>query len=210
MTSNYIFVGPQGSGKGTQAKIIATKYNLCHISTGDLLRNAQGELKEKADEYMLSGKLVPDEIVLSLLKEKLQSSGCENGFILDGFPRNITQAEQLDKITKIDAVFNIVISDDEAIKRLEGRRNCPSCGANYNIVTAPKPNVDNICDICQSKLVKREDDNEQAIKNRLEIYHKETSPILKHYNTIPVNGEQDIDKVTEDILKAIKMLNFFK
>ena len=207
--SNYIFFGPQGSGKGTQAKIIADKLGLCHISTGDLLRNATGELKKKADSYMNAGKLVPDEIVLELLQEKLKSSECEKGFILDGYPRNLAQSEELDKIVKINNAFNIIISDDEAVRRLSSRISCVKCGTVFNLITNP-PKEDMKCDKCGGELIRREDDDEEAIRKRLEIYHQETKILLKKYSTIPVNGEQPIEKVTEDIMKAIKMLNFFK
>ena len=207
--SNYIFFGLQGSGKGTQAKIIAEKFGLCHISTGDLLRNAGGELREKADEYMNAGKLVPDEIVLELLQEKLKSSECEKGFILDGYPRNLAQSEELDKIVKIDNAFNIIISDDEAVRRLSSRISCVKCGTVFNLITNP-PKEEMKCDKCGGELIRRADDVEEAIRKRLEIYHQETKILLKKYSTIPVNGEQLIEKVTEDIMKAIKMLNFFK
>lgn len=198
---NIIFIGIQGSGKGTQAKIISEKLKIPHISTGDLLRSAQGELKQEIDSYMLQGKLIPDELMLKILKETLDKA--DNGFILDGFPRNIEQAKALDKITRIDKAIEIVISDEEALKRLSGRRNCENCKANYNIYTAPKPKQEGVCDYCQGKLVQRKDDNEEAIKKRLEVYHKETEPILNHYKSIKINGEQDIEKVTYDIKKAI-------
>lgn len=207
--SNYIFFGPQGSGKGTQAKIIADKLGLCHISTGDLLRGATGELKAKADEYMNAGALVSDELVLEMLQEKLKVSECERGIILDGYPRNLAQSEELDKIVKIDNAFNITISDDEAVRRLSSRISCKNCGAVFNMFTNP-PKEKMKCDNCGGELVRREDDKEEAIRKRLEIYHQETKILLKKYSTIPVNGEQPIEKVTEDIMKAIKMLNFFK
>ncbi|HRZ85343.1 MAG TPA: nucleoside monophosphate kinase [Candidatus Paceibacterota bacterium] len=211
MVHNYIFVGPQGSGKGTQAKIVAEKFNLCHISTGDLLRNLSGSMKEKVDEYMNSGQLVPDCIVLNILKQKLDSNNCENGFILDGFPRNIGQANELDKIVKIDAMFSIEVSNEEVVRRINGRRFCSKCTTNYNIyVQEIKPKKEGVCDKCGGKLLKRDDDNEEAIKKRLEIYFKDTQPLLRHYNTIRINGEQTIEKVNEDIMKAIKMLGFFR
>lgn len=207
--SNYIFFGPQGSGKGTQAKIIAEKLGLCHISTGDLLRGAEGELKKKADEYMTSGKLVPDELVLAVLKERITKPDCEKGFILDGYPRNLAQSEELDKIVKIDNVFNIMISDDESVRRISSRVSCGNCGSVFNLITNP-PKEEMKCDKCGGELIRRADDVEEAIRKRLEIYHQETKILLKKYSTIPVNGEQPIEKVTEDIMKAIKMLNFFK
>jgi len=193
-----IFIGPQGSGKGTQAKIIADKQNICHISTGDLLRES-GSLKQETDLYMQEGKLVPDELIIKILKQKIQQPECEKGFILDGFPRNLSQAETLDSITNIDKVIEISISDTEAIKRISGRRNCKNCGAIYNIYTSPKPSQENICDKCGGELLQRADDTEEAVKKRLEIYHKETEPILGKYDSIKINGEQPIEKVSEDI-----------
>ena len=207
---NIIFAGAQGSGKGTQAKILSEKMKIPHISTGDLLRNAEGELKKEVEEYMQSGKLVPDTLMLNILKERLSKEDCKSGFILDGYPRNLNQAQELAKITKIDNVFNIEISDEEAIKRLSGRWSCKNCGAIYNTVTGPKSSKEKVCDKCQSSLVQRADDKEEAIKARLKIYHEETKPIFKFFNTIKVNGEQDIEKVTQDIEKAIKFLNMFK
>jgi len=201
-----LFIGPQGSGKGTQAAIISKEINIPHISTGDLFRAATGTLKEELDSYMNSGKLVPDELTLKILKQRLEHHDCKKGFILDGFPRNLKQAELLEHITKIDKVIEIDISDKEAIKRLSGRVSCEKCKAGYNLVTEPKPKNPHKCDICQGKLIQRADDTEQAIKKRLETYHKETEPILKKYENllITINGEQNIDKITEEILEKLK------
>lgn len=203
---NLIFIGPQGSGKGTQAKLIADKFGFAHISTGDLLRNLSGELKKEADVYMNSGKLVPDEFIIKILKERLEKADCVSGAILDGFPRNMNQAVELDKIIKITSAINIEISDEEAIKRISGRFSCSKCGEGYNIYTEPKPKNKGICDKCSGELIQRKDDNPEAVKKRLEIYHLETSVILKHYNTIKINGEQDIELVNKDIQKAIGFL----
>lgn len=194
---NLIFVGPQGSGKGTQAKIISEKLNLDHISTGDLLRNIEGDIKKKVDKYVNKGLLIPDDLMLEILKKQLSEN-----FILDGFPRNLKQAEMLSSIIDIDKVVEIFISDKEAIKRLSGRRTCKKCGAIYNIYTNP-PKKD-VCDKCGGELIKRKDDNEEAIKKRLEIYHSETEPILEKYPVLKINGEQEIEKVTKDILKGLK------
>lgn len=199
---NLIFVGPQGSGKGTQAKIIAEKLKIAHISTGDLLRSLSGKLKEEADSYMFQGKLVPDEFIMKILKERLQQKDCQHGFILDGFPRNIKQAHALDSITKIDKVIEIHISDKEAIKRVSSRISCKNCGSVFNELTNP-PKKQGICDKCHSPIIKRADDSEEALKKRLETYHNDTKPILAHYKSIKINGEQEISKVTDDILKVI-------
>ena len=197
-----IFIGVQGSGKGTQAKVIAEKLKIAHISTGDLLRSLSGKLKEEADSYMLQGSLVPDEFIIKILKESLSQKDCQLGFILDGFPRNIKQALALDNITKIDKVIEIHISDSEAIKRVSSRISCKNCGSVFNELTNP-PKKQGICDKCHSKIVKRADDTEEAMKKRLETYHSETKLILAHYKTIKIDGEQDITKVTDDILEFL-------
>jgi len=199
-----IFVGPQASGKGTQAKIIAKKLNIAHISTGDMLRSAEGELKKQVDETINQGRLMPDDLMLKILQERLNKEDCKKGFILDGFPRNINQAKDLDSVTKVDKIIEISISDEEALKRLTGRWNCNKCGIMYNIYTSPKPKQEGICNTCQSALTQREDDKDtESIKKRLEIYHNETEPILEHYESIKINGEQEIEKVTKDILKEL-------
>jgi adenylate kinase len=198
-----VFIGPQGSGKGTQAKIISEKIGFPHISTGDLLRNIQGDLKQEVDNHMNQGVLVPDELMLRILKETINSPYCEAGFILDGFPRNIEQAKELEKITSIDKFIEISISDEEAIKRISGRRNCNQCGKIYNINTSPKPEQENECDACKTPLTQRPDDTEDAVKKRLNVYHNDTEPILKEYPSIKIKGEQDIKDVTRDILEKL-------
>jgi len=202
---NLLFMGVQGSGKGTQAKIIASKLNLIHISTGDLLRDTKGELKEEVNLYMASGKLVPDKLIIKILKNQLKEESCKNGVILDGFPRNLEQAEEADKIMKIDKAVEIAISNEEAIKRLAGRWNCKKCSNSYNLITSLKPKKNGICDICGRELYQRKDDiKEEAVKKRLETYHKETKPVLKHYSSVKINGEQSIEKVTRDIINSLK------
>ena len=198
-----IFVGPQGSGKGTQAKLSAGKLGVAHISTGDLLRNASGVLKKKIDEIINLGKLVPDELMLEILKERMNKEDAKKGLILDGFPRNLKQARELDKIVKIFKVIEIHISDKESVKRLSGRWNCRNCGAIYNVNTFPKPKIEGKCDKCSGDLYQREDDKEEAIKKRLRIYHEETEPILKHYTSIKIDGARAIEKVSEEILEAL-------
>ena len=197
-------MGPQGCGKGTQAKILSEKLKIPHISTGDILRNASGKLKEEIDSLINSGKFVSDELITKILKERISQNDCINGFILDGYPRNKKQCEILDTITKIDRVIEISISDKEAIRRILARTSCKSCGSVFNLITNP-PKKPNTCDKCRSPLFQRQDDNEKAIKKRLETYHKETSQVLNHYkNSLKINGEQSIPKVTEDLLKIIK------
>jgi adenylate kinase len=203
--TKIIFIGPQGSGKGTQAKIISEELNIPHISTGDLFRMLEGRLREEVDSYINKGQLVPDELTVRILKERISKPDCKNGFILDGFPRNIAQAEMLDKITIIDKVVLINITDELAVERISSRWSCKKCGAVYNTITNP-PKKQNICDKCQGELYRRADDNPEAIKKRLETYHKETEPILKKYRKIQitVDGAQEIDKISEEILENLK------
>ena len=200
-----IFIGKQGCGKGTQAKFISEKFNLCHISTGDLLRAAEGEIKQEINKHIHNGTLVPDTIVLELLKQKLETPECEMGFILDGFPRNLGQAELLQNTTQIDKVLEIFISDKEALNRLIYRINCKKCGAIFNTKTNP-PKQEGICDNCGTELFQRQDDTEESIKIRLEIYEKDTKPLLEFYKDkiIQINGEQPINQVEKDILKFLE------
>ena len=199
-----VFMGPQGSGKGTQAKIVAEKLGISHISTGDLIRNTKGGLKQKVDSYINKGELIPDELMMEILKQRIGEKDCEKGFILDGFPRNLKQMDELEKRTNTDKIIEIDITDKEAVKRLSGRRNCVKCGRIYNILTSPKPKKDNLCDSCKIPLNQREDDCPWAIKKRLEIYHKETKPILKKYDAIKIDGTREIKRIAEDILKNLR------
>jgi len=198
-----LFIGKQGSGKGTYGKVVADKTGLKHISTGDLLRQTEGELRKEVDSYILHGAFVPDELILKILKARIQEKDCEKGIILDGYPRNLKQAEELDKILKVDRVIEIYISDELAVGRLLGRVNCEKCGTGFNENTELKPREKGKCDKCGGKLVRRQDDNEELIKKRLEIYYKETAPLLEHYKNIVVriNGEGDINEVSDKIIK---------
>ncbi len=210
---NYLFIGIQGSGKGTQAEITSKNLNMPHISTGDLLRATTGKEREEIDSYITKGNLVPNSLILKILLERLSMKDCKNGFILDGYPRNLQQAEDMDAIgIKIDNAFNIEISDQEAVRRIIGRWSCKKCGTTYNInVKSLKPKQDKICDACGSELSQRTDDASiDAINQRLKTYHKEITPVIKFYNTTKVNGEQPVEKVSEDIEKAIKWMRMFK
>jgi adenylate kinase len=201
----FLFVGIQGSGKGTQAKLVSEEKGFCHISTGDLFRSLSGKLKEKVDSYINQGNLVPDDLVLEMVKERISKPDCQKGIILDGFPRNIYQSSELDKILKVTKVIEIKISDEEALKRLSGRRVCSVCKGGYNIYTAPKPKKENICDKCGGKLIQREDDNIEAIKKRIVTYHKDTKPILDYYKDklVSINGERDIDVIEKELIKIL-------
>ena len=201
-----MIIGPQGSGKGTQAKLLEKKFNLVHVATGDLLREAVKKKKRiglKIKDILEKGELVPDEIVISLIKEELKDS---KNFILDGFPRTLEQTKALDKITKLDKVIDIIVSDKESVKRISGRRSCPKCGAVFHIITNP-PKKRGICDNCGSELIQRDDDKEKVIKKRLKIYHEQTSLLEDFYRNEgileEINGEQSIEKVFEDIVKVL-------
>ncbi len=202
-----MIVGPQGSGKGTQAKLISEKYNIPHISTGDLLRAAvkdETEVGKQIKDILGRGELVPDEIVINLIKDKLKES--DKGFILDGFPRNLEQAKALDKITQLDKVIDVIISDKESVKRISGRRSCPKCGSVFHITTN-QPKKEDVCDNCGEGLVQRDDDKEEVIKKRLQIYHEQTSLLEDFYRNEEIleeiDGEQPIEKVFEDIVKVL-------
>ena len=165
---NLLFVGPQGSGKGTQAKIVAEKIGVPDISMGELLRNCSPELKEKIDSYLNQGHLAPPEIVVEALKQRIEKEDCKNGYILDGFPRSKEQVDLSKGVLELDKVFLINISDKEAIKRISSRLNCKKCGAVFNLITNP-PKISEKCDYCGEKLHIRNDDEPKAIKQRLEI-----------------------------------------
>ena len=185
---NLILLGPPGAGKGTQAQFIVDQYKIPQISTGDMLRaavKAQSSLGIKAKAIMDSGGLVSDEIVLGLVSDRLACADCENGFILDGFPRTIPQATELAVILEgldctIDHVISLDVSNEEIVQRLSGRRTCSACGKGFHVVYAP-PRVDGICDYCGAKLLQREDDRKETIINRLFVYDQQTSPLKKYY-----------------------------
>jgi len=207
---NIIILGPQGSGKGTQADILSKKFNIPHISTGKIFRGQiknKTELGRKLKSLVNHGRLVPNEITNEIIKNRLSENDCQNGFILDGFPRNLNQAEFLDKITDINLVLEIWISDEETISRISQRKSCPKCGAIYHLKFKP-PQKDEICDKCQKKLIIRDDDKEKAIKKRLKIYHKQTELLIEFYKNKgiyhKINGMPLIPEVTKEIMKIFK------
>lgn len=200
-----VFMGKQGSGKGTQAKIIADKFGLCHISTGDLFREAKGEIGRKIHALIDKGNLIDDELTFQVLKERIVQEDCKHGFILDGYPRNVSQAMILEEEIGVDLVIDIYVPDEIVIERLINRLNCGECGAIYNAISKP-PKKEGICDVCGGSLFVREDDNEEAIKRRLEIYHENMWPIFDFLKDkmVRVNGNQKIYKVEEDIMNVLR------
>ena len=208
---NIIFLGAPGAGKGTQADNVSAKLNIPTVSTGNLLREAINNRTEtglKAKEYMDKGGLVPDETVISLIKERLLKPDCKNGVIFDGFPRNVAQAEYLEKSgIPIDLVINIYVPDEKIIERMSGRRTCPACGASYHIIYKPSHRGE-ICGRCEAKLITREDDKPEVVISRLETYHKNTKPLIDYYNKKgvlkTVIGQEEVADTTKLTLDIIQ------
>ena len=209
-----VMLGAPGAGKGTQAKMIASSYGLPHVSTGDIFRaNVKGgtPLGLEAKTYMDKGELVPDELTVRILLDRVAQEDCKNGYVLDGFPRTIPQAEvldaELDKLgEKIDYAIDVEVPDENIVKRMSGRRACVNCGATYHIVHIP-PKKEGICDACGSELILRDDDKEETVKNRLAIYHQQTQPLIDFYSNKgvlkEVDGTKDSAEVFEDIKKIL-------
>ena len=209
-----LILGAPGAGKGTQAALIKEEYNIAHISTGDMFRKAimdKTPMGVVAATYIEKGNLVPDDVTIALVKERLQEKDCNNGFLLDGFPRTYEQAVALDKILndlhiKLDAVVNISVEDEYLVERITGRRVCEKCGASYHIKAA-KPKVEGICDMCGGKLIQRKDDEEATIKNRLQVYYQKTKPVLDYYLkqgiVKNVSGVGDIEDIFMNIKKSL-------
>jgi len=208
-----IFIGPPGSGKGTQAKRLAAKHGVPHISTGDMLREAIAdgtELGKKAAPIMSSGALVSDDLMVGIIRDRLKKSDAAKGFILDGFPRTVVQAEKLDTLVgngpKGLRVLQLLVPDDAIVKRISLRRSCPSCGAIYHLESAP-PATDSVCDRCGAEVIARPDDNETAVRKRLEAFHAQTLPVATYYQTISVLREVDgmgpVDEVFDRIERSL-------
>ena len=209
-----IMLGAAGAGKGTQAKKIAAKYQIPHISTGDIFRaniKEGTELGTKAKAYMDKGELVPDELTCDLVVDRISKPDAANGYVLDGFPRTIPQAEALTRALegrgeKIDFAINVEVPDENIVRRMGGRRACLKCGATYHVeYNAPK--VENVCDVCQGELVLRDDDKPETVQKRLSVYHAQTQPLIDYYKAegvlAEVDGTQDIDVVFQDITKIL-------
>lgn len=214
---NIILMGLPGAGKGTQASEIVKKFPITHISTGDMFRKAikdETDLGKEAKSYMDRGELVPDEVTVGIVKERISEDDAKKGFLLDGFPRTIEQAEALNNIMSeldrnIDAVINIEVPEEELMNRLTGRRICEKCGTTYHLVFNP-PKVDGVCDIDGGKLYQRKDDNPETVSNRLSVNVKQSKPILEYYDEKGVlkniDGAKDIDEVTKDVIDILDQL----
>ena len=211
---NLILFGAPGAGKGTQAVELAKRFNLIHISTGEIFREAiaeHSEMGEIANSYISKGNLVPDDITVKIVKERLAQEDCKNGFILDGFPRTLPQAECLDQIClelniSIDHVIDIEVNEDELIRRLSGRRVCKTCGASYHIDFNPSK-VENVCDKCNGELYTRKDDEKESVAVRLKTYKSSTMPLINYYMEkgllVEINGQQEINDVLNEIVEKI-------
>ncbi len=208
---NIIIIGSQGSGKGTQARLIAERFSIAHISTGDMLRDLAKQSTDQGsyiDLLIRQGKLIPDAIVTDLLRQRLSNDDCKKGFVLDGYPRNINQAKLLEDIAKIGAVIYLKLSDEEAVKRLATRLVCQKCGEIYG--TVKQPAEEGRCDLCGGDLYQRNDESEFAVRRRLEIFHKDTKPLIDHYRykrlLHEINANQNIEQVFSDISLIIENL----
>ena len=206
-----IMLGAPGAGKGTQAEVISEHLNIPTISTGNIIREALKsgtELGMKAKEYMDSGRLVPDEVVIGIIRDRLAQDDCQNGFILDGFPRTIPQAEALDRMgVDIDRVIDIEVADETIARRVSGRRVCPACGASYH-VDYKKPTAEGVCDKCGATLVQRKDDHPDTVRERLQVYHDQTEPLKEYYTRcgklVIVEGQEEVADTTKLTLAAVE------
>ncbi|MDH6217543.1 adenylate kinase [Streptomyces pseudovenezuelae] len=211
-----VLVGPPGAGKGTQATRLAEKLRVPHISTGDLFRaniSQQTELGKLAKSYMDAGNLVPDEVTIAMAKDRMEQADAENGFLLDGFPRNVSQAEALDELLKtegikLDAVLDLEAPEEEVVKRIAGRRICRNDSAHVFHVSYKKPAKEGVCDVCGGELYQRDDDSEATVRTRLEVYHTQTEPIIDYYKVqglvVTIEAMGPVDEVTQRALKALK------
>ena len=201
-----IFLGPPGAGKGTQAERIAERFQIAHLSTGDMLRaeirNAT-PLGAAAKAYIDRGELVPDSVIIDMVRERIARDDCKNGFLLDGFPRTVVQAEALNAITDIDHAVNIDVPSERLVARISGRRMCPDCGAAHHVSMYAEPT----CRKCSGKLYQRDDDREETVMNRLKVYTEKTAPLIAFYEAagklVTVDGDANVDTVTESILKGL-------
>ena len=206
-----ILLGAPGAGKGTQAEVISEHLNIPTNSSGNIIRealNSGTEMGQKAKEYMDAGRLVPDEVVIGIIRDRLAQDDCQNGFILDGFPRTIPQAEALDRMgVDIDRVIDIEVADETIARRVSGRRVCPACGASYH-VDYKKPTSEGICDKCGATLVQRKDDHPDTVRERLQVYHDQTEPLKSYYaaqgKLAVVEGQEEVAETTKLTLAAVE------
>lgn len=208
---NLILLGAPGAGKGTQAEIISDRFSIPAISTGNIIREAiksGTDMGKRAQEFVNAGKLVPDDVVIGIIKERLSKDDCKNGFILDGFPRTIPQAEALDKMgVRIDKVISIEVPDKKIVERMSGRRVCEKCGASYHIIYK-KPTAEGKCDLCDGNLIRRKDDDPETVLERLKVYHIETKPLKDYYQKTGklriVVGQEEVADTTRLTLQALE------
>lgn len=206
-----ILLGAPGAGKGTQAEIISERLSVPTISTGNIIRaalKAQTEMGVKAKEFIDKGLLVPDDVVIGIVRDRLKEDDCKNGFILDGFPRTVPQAQALDDMgIEIDKVIDIQVPDEKIVQRLSGRRVCSGCGASYHLLYK-KPEKDGVCNLCGAQLVQRTDDREETVLERLKIYHEQTEPLVEYYRKknklVVVEGQEEVSDTTALTLKALE------
>ena len=207
---NIIFLGPPGAGKGTQAQIVCQRLGIPQVSTGDMLRAAIAagtEMGRKAKEYMDQGQLVPDEVVIGIVKDRLADSDCQKGYILDGFPRTVEQAKALSTFAKIDVAINLDVPDDVLVKRLSGRRVCPLCGAPYHV---DRLNGETVCRADGTPLIQRDDDKAETVQNRLAVYHQKTAPLIDHYREAGllknIGGGLSLEEISEEIFRTLEAI----
>lgn len=207
---NIIFLGPPGAGKGTQAQIVCQRLGIPQVSTGDMLRAAIAagtEMGRKAKEYMDQGQLVPDEVVIGIVKDRLADPDCQKGYILDGFPRTVEQAKALSTFAKIDVAINLDVPDDVLVKRLSGRRVCPLCGAPYHV---DRLNGETVCRADGTPLIQRDDDKAETVLNRLAVYHQKTAPLIDHYREVGllknIGGCLSLEEISEEIFRTLEAI----
>ena len=207
---NIIFLGPPGAGKGTQAQIVCQRLGIPQVSTGDMLRAAIAagtEMGRKAKEYMDQGQLVPDEVVIGIVKDRLADADCQKGYILDGFPRTVEQAAALGTFAKIDVAINLDVPDDVLVKRLSGRRVCPLCGAPYHV---DRLNGETVCRADGTPLIQRDDDKAETVQNRLAVYHQKTAPLIDYYREAGllknIGGGLSLEEISEEIFRTLEAI----
>ena len=212
MTMNIVILGPPGVGKGTYAGFLSKKYGIPKISVGDLFRNAiknRTELGKRIKDYVSSGELVPDETVIELVKNRLEEPDCKDGFLLDGYPRTVPQAEAMMKFKKIDVALNFVAPDEVIMERIGGRRTCSKCGAIYHLKNVP-PTIEGVCDRCSGRLIQRSDEKPQVIKNRLVVYREKTKPVADYLRKegllVDIDAHYDIEEIDKIIAQCEKYL----